>query len=475
MRHEGPLHLVTLDGRVARASKALERDQARLATKEGREEARLREPLDGLRDVAGQSTFNALRELSLGPIQIPHRDALLRWVHELLQARVGWELSVDEADAVHKVDPALARRLARAEHAQGELASFDEARRALLDAPTAADASITQVRGWSTRITRLADLAPPVAAVRKELRSRRFEASRRLGLEHPWALATSKSAADLEALARALLDATEPLARELYKDARRRAGEGAVGPARSILDAFAPDAREGWPARLVPRWFEDVFRAIAPRPPRIALPGAIGGASFLRAAAEWGAALRLGSVARTLPFALARDPYPIESFVLGDALALAVAGRAFARRKLGLPARSADAHHRALARALLTEVRSIAGELVAGMRDVVRDDELEEMTARLFGAPLATPLAEAWSYGGFSGRRRVDAPARLVAAVRSHGFVRDLVDRFDEDWFDNPRAGAHLASIGAGPVWHGEVPEVDVTPAIARAFEEALG
>ena len=40
MMLEGPLDLVTLDGRVARASKALDRERARLATEEGREEAR---------------------------------------------------------------------------------------------------------------------------------------------------------------------------------------------------------------------------------------------------------------------------------------------------------------------------------------------------------------------------------------------------------------------------------------------------
>ena len=100
-----------------------------------------------------------------------------------------------------------------------------------------------------------------------------------------------------------------------------------------------------------------------------------------------------------------------------------------------------------------------AAMLVAGMRDSVRGDELEELTARVFGAPLPSDLAVAWSFGGFAGNARIDLPARLVAAVRTHGVVRDLVDRFDEDWFDNPRAGTHFASIGAGPVWQGDVPE----------------
>lgn len=483
MTIEGPVDLLAIDRRVAEAARSVERARARLATPEGRGEARARDVFGPLRDVAGQSTFTALRALEPGPIHAPHRDALLRWVHELLQARVAWELGVDEADAVHAPDPQLAspRARERARSAsdrgpvldEGPAATFDEARRALIDAPTATAADVA--------LGRLADLAAPVAAVRKELRARRFEAARRLGLDHPWALATLAGGGDLEALARAVLDATEPLARELHKDARRRGAEGRPGTtagsaAASVVDAFARDAQEGWPARLGARWLEDVFRALAPRAPRlVALPRALGGASFLRAAHQWGVALRLGAVARSLPFALARDPYPVEAFVVGGALAAAVAGRPFAKRKLGLPARGADAHARALARVLFVALRASAATLVAGARDPVREDELEELTARLFGAPLPRDLAAAWALGGFAGSARVDAPARLVAAVRVHGVVRGLVDRFDEDWFDNPRAGAHLASVGAGPPWRGDVPDAEVARAAARSFEETLG
>ncbi|MBX3200705.1 MAG: hypothetical protein KF894_21390 [Labilithrix sp.] len=422
--------------------------------------------------------FTALRALAPGPLHAPHRDGLLRWVHELLQVRVAWELGLDEADALHAPDPALAsprardRSLASAPGpvlAEGPAATFEEARRALIEAPSANAADVA--------LGRLAELAAPVAAVRKELRARRFEAARRLGLDHPWALATSAGASELETLARAILDATEPLARELHKDARRRVGPVRAGSAAAfVVDGFARDAEEGWPARLGARWLEDVFRELAPRAPRVAkLPTARGGASFLRAAHQWGFALRLGAVARSLPFALARDPYPVEAFVVGGALAAAVAGRPFAKRKLGLPARGADAHARALARVLFATLRTSAATLLAGVRDPVREDELEELTARLFGAPLPRDLAAAWALGGFAGSARVDAPARFVAAVRTHGVVRDLVDRFDEDWFDNPRAGAHLASIGAGPPWQGDVPDAEVARAAARSFEETLG
>lgn len=484
MTREALLDFRAVDGRVARAARAVDEARGLLEAKEGREEARARDPFDGLRDVAGRSTFDALRELDVGPALALHRDALVRWVHELLQARVGWGLTVDEADALVRPDPSLASRAAReraivstpsgplpssALDLGAALVTFDAARRALVTAQEPAAIEIA--------FRRLGELAEPVAAVRGELRARRFEAARRLGLDHPWALATSSEggAASLERLARDVLDATEPLASALHEEQARRAGVRA--PWRTIVASFARDAREGWPSRLTTRWLEDVFRAIAPRPPRVSapLPLALGGASFLRAAAAWGAALRLEGAARALPFALAQDPYPAEAYALGGALALAVADRVFAKRKLRVSSRLTDVHARALGLALLFTLRAYAAQLLAATVDPPRDAELEELTARVFGAPTPRALARAWSFGGFSGAARVDAPARLVGAVKSHALVRGLVERFDEDWFDNPRAGAHLASAYAGPVWQGDVPPAEAVRAIARAFEELLG
>ena len=471
----GALDLLGVDARAARARDAVERDVAQLATAEGREAARHRDPFasDAVREVAGQSTFRALRELAPSAPDVPHRDALLRWVHELLQARIGRELVLDEADAAHALDPELGPRTRekmerRDQNAPRVLASFEEARTALVSASTIAVADAA--------FGRLGDLAAPVAAARRELRARRFEAARRLGLDHPWALATVASAGDVAALARSLLDATEPLARELDARLRRRAEPGGGAAVHAIDDGFGRDAPEGWPARLTVRWLEEAFGAIARRPPRVAsAPPALAGASFLRAAAGWGAALRVSSIARSLPFALARDPYPTEAFLVGDALALAVAGAPFAKRKLGLSARSADAHARALFRVVFRALRMQAAELLAEMPESARTDELEELSARVFGAPLPSDLAIAWACGGFSGRRRIDAPARLLAGVRAHAFARDLVDRYDEDWFDNPRAGTHLASMGAGPIWNGELPAEGAPLALAKAFEEILG
>src|SRR5690606_9911586 len=94
-------------------------------------------------------------------------------------------------------------------------------------------------------------------------------------------------------------------------------------------------------------------------------------------------------------------------------------------------------------------------------------DAFEETTARLFGAPLPSGLRGAWP------EARVDDAARAVALLATHGLVEALVARFDEDWFRNPRCGAHLAQIAAGPAFE-PLPLEPALPA-ARWFEEALG
>lgn len=468
------LDLATLDRQVARAHGAIEGWFASLGSEAGREAARRSDPFEGCREVSGQTALDALRKLDPGPIHAAHRDALSRWIYELLQARVGRSLVIDEADAVHSLDPSLRDRAPREVGAErlerGEAATFDEAFQALLTAPhpTAAE----------TALRRLDELAPPVAAVRNELRARRVEVARRLGLPDPWALSCSDSS-KLEVLARRVLDATEPLALEVHKGVRRRTG--GASPAHAVFDAFARDAREGWPARLGVRWLEDVFRVVAPRPPRgVRVPRALGGASFLRAAYAWGHALRLGGTARSLPFALARDPYPIEAHAVGGALAVTVADRVFAKRKLGLSSRAADVHARVLARVLFVTLRRMAADVVNATRASIGEDTIEESSGRVFGHPLPAALGACWSYGGIAATSRgAEVPrglaARLVGALRAHDLVRVLVERFDEDWFDNPRAGAHLASVSAGPVWQGEPPVPECAVAVARAFEERLG
>ena len=66
-------------------------------------------------------------------------------------------------------------------------------------------------------------------------------------------------------------------------------------------------------------------------------------------------------------------------------------------------------------------------------------------------------------------------PARLLGLLGTRAFTRNLVERYDEDWFRNPKAGLHLTSMACGPAFDDE-PVAESAPAdLARAFEEALG
>src|SRR5690349_4447568 len=109
-----PVDLASLDNQVRGAAKEVERVVGKELhkTKEERDLARRFGPFMQAqhREAAGQTTFNVLRDAAgLASFEATHRDGLLRWVHELLQTRVAWELIVDLADGAHTVDPTASR------------------------------------------------------------------------------------------------------------------------------------------------------------------------------------------------------------------------------------------------------------------------------------------------------------------------------------------------------------------------------
>ena len=74
-----------------------------------------------------------------------------------------------------------------------------------------------------------------------------------------------------------------------------------------------------------------------------------------------------------------------------------------------------------------------------------------------------------------SGRR--DQAARLVGLLNARAASNRLRDRFDIDWFRNPRAWTDLREQGARPA-DGTVDGAALDAAagdLGRAFEEALG
>ena len=471
------IDLLAFDRDVRRAAGRVDQLRGWLAvgTKEARDHARVFDPFAGVRHTATMSSYKSLVEQAPSILDVPLRDGLLRWVHELLQARVGHDLELADADAAFALDPRLAKsRLALAEQAV--------AAREASEAPEAslrADVAVHTYAGALARmitapdasraaaaLERAGDLAAPVAAVRKERRERRFEAARRLGLAHPYALATKS---DVGALARAFLDASEPLAVELLKVAHKRS-EGRWYASSAIQSFLARDAREGWPAYLTQRWLDDVFKALAPRGADAGeLPDALGGASFLRAGAAWGASWKTAGAPRSMPFALARDPYPVPAFRFGFAMAHVVADPHFQRRMLELPARTAKAQSRVLRGSMFHEARVTAARALFATEEHVTPSMFEEIGARLFGAPLPASMRDAWP------DPRTTDPARLLALLGTRAFLTHIVDRYDDDWFRNPKAGSHLTSLACGPAFDSDALPDGAVTATARAFEEALG
>jgi len=249
----------------------------------------------------------------------------------------------------------------------------------------------------------------------------------------------------------------------LGEAAAREGARRAPDPLRAARDALARDAREGWPAHLGPRWLESVLAPPGVQssellrgvrlPAPFAIPRPLGGASFARALGALGLALA-GAAPTSVPFALAHPPRSSRAHRFALALAQLPATSSFQRRALGLGAAAADDQARTLARAALMHARIEATRLLLTDPWAPPDGAaFEERTARAFGAPLPAPLLGAWPLA------RADETARQEALFSALPLVRALVDRFDDDWFRNPRAAAHLRALITSPE-HGDAPAV---------------
>jgi hypothetical protein len=295
--------------------------------------------------------------------------------------------------------------------------------------------------------------------------------ARRFGIGHPWAALVGVGVEALRATARQLLDATDAIAEEAWRPVRRACADDAV--AATLHEAVGRGATEGWPPRVTSRWLADVFPPQATRAGALsleALPATLGAASFARALAAFGRAVRLSG--SPTPFVLARDPASLAAHRLGFVFAALVTDAEWHVRVLGLGRRTAMAQARVLARSALLEARLHAARILLGDEaSFAREDAFDELGLRLFGAPIDRRLRGAWPAA------RVDEPARLVALLQALEMSRGLRERFDADWYRNPRAWEQLGAQGAAPAREGVEADalVGQVSALARAFEEALG
>ncbi len=441
--------LPRLDRDVARAHAALVRWRTQLALDP--EAHAEEEPLAAFRHIAGKRSYEILsghQESVHAPLSL----GLARWVAHLTEVRVVRELDVAWA------------RVAAAKKANAfpevQRVSWRDAWRGVVQARSREEAIV-----W---LDSAAGCGPELATVERERNAHRHEVARRLGAEDAWSLATGLQRSAVEVGATELLAATHDVWRMVQKEACTTNETARALPVDAIRLAVARDAPEGWPAHLTTRWLAELF-------PRFgeglsleigSLPAPVGASSFARALAAFGFALRVAGPAASLPFALARSPNFVDAHRFAAVFAALSASDAFQRRALGNTARIAAAQTRALWRTLLFDVRlSCVRVLVA--RD---EDRFEELTTELCGTPMPNALAGAWPIA------RDDEAARALATLTWLPLARDLVERFDVDWFRNPRAAIYLRARASGPAWESAA-EVDTGAAarsLALAFEEKL-
>jgi len=445
--------LLSLDRDVARGWAALARWRTAIASDPAAYADE--DPLEAVRRVAGKSTWDALTDLAPSAADAPLRDALKRWVFALAQARIGraddlaWEQAAAEAQG--RFDGRRPRRV-----------GWREAWRGLVAAKTVAEARL-----W---LDAAADGAPALADRGRTRASRRVEVARRFGVEHPWAPLVPVDRSVVRDAARRLLDATEDLSRAAWKPASR----GDAGMAAVIHAAVARDAGEGWPAQLTARWLDDAFPA-GRRGLRVdlgPLPPALGAASFARALYDFGFAVRLSAGASSMPFALSREPAFVGAHRLGFTFGALASNAEWQVRVLGVGRRAAHSQSRLLARTALLDARLHAARLLLGDDAAFGLREaFDEVGGLLFEGGILPGLRGAWPWA------RQDEPARFIGLLESRPFAEGLRDRFDSDWYRNPRAWGHLRAVGVAPAHEaidarGLAGQVD---RLARAFDAELG
>lgn len=426
--------------------------------------------LERFREVSGLRTLDLLVGESPTALETPLREALRPFIADLLLARLTYA-------AVHDYRARVAAPLVLAPPSAAgprRHLTWDDALAELLVQPNAAGAD-----DW---LAALVEAGPVVGDAARELRGRVAEAEERVRTRlsaHPGPLwqAIGQAAPDdvAAALADAILTATDDLSRDVLRDAaKREARERGVAPgaANVLIVGLARDATPTFPASVRARWFEELFGAhltgLNVRPG--ALPRVFGGASFARGLAAFGRALARATSARELPFAMRETPHGLEPARIG-ALFGSLAGSVPFLRTLGATTARAREDRRAVGRSFLVTIRLAAVRVLlaqAAPRDTAR---YEELTARYAGVPLPGPLM-----GALPRSAMPLAETRDLLAMALHpALAKDVVDRFDEDWFKNPRAFGWLRARGAVPVAeHAVKLEVTDAPSLAEAVQRAL-
>jgi hypothetical protein len=274
---------------------------------------------------------------------------------------------------------------------------------------------------------------------------RRIELARRAGLGHLDGL--ESACVDPLSLARSVLERTNPHYASFELSDRAAYFEAALGVSAS----------EGWPSRLSLRSLigllgsEDLLAGVAPE--LGPLPQPVAPASFLRGLLRLGSSLMRAYAPTNQPFAVASDPGGLSPHLLGALLGSLPTRACWQLRVGGVSGRKrAQDRARQLTVVQLLHLRWMAlgvilrHHVLAGSSSLLEEggDDVE----RALGFPWPRSLT------GVSPRLLPHASQRLLGPLLAEELHDELVQRFDEDWFRNPRALEELRHRFAAPQPH---------------------
>lgn len=379
-------------------------------------------PLVPFRAMTTRERFEQLAGLPEG---LPNAESLRRWQACLTIERVTWEdralAEVTRREADHRVEGLGDLRWSVRSLVLELVVTGDDARRGRVAqglVQACGDASTWAMR-WAMR---------------------RHAAAHHLGIGGLRWLEAPLRDAGLPDVARQVLNATDDV---------MSASMGQVDGWQDVVAAGAAmDARHGWPAALTPRWFRSVFGGwktleglrVDPGP----LCDALCGASFARALARFGAAVHRGCAARAGgTFSLTHRPFDAADASYGALFASLLTSVPFLKRHMGLGSDRAREQAQSIGRSLLISMRVCAAQAAVGAAEGPETMVEAHVTrgSQAFGSSVPEEMV------GVVPRYDPRAGARLCGALRAAVLERDLVEHFDEDWFDNPRAHEWLAAV----------------------------
>lgn len=407
----------------------------------------------GSEHFPGKTTFDAVREM---PDFDPLKRPLLRSVHRLTETRIALPFLAHERWLLHDEQVAVVQPA----HL---LLSREELRVHLLRAREEQRPAWT--RSWARHEQALSDHRLQMWTTYAEVSERLGErdlvgfwdpvsssldidrvgvsADPLVGKAPPSQALPADDVPGVPAVRRAPERGVTSLGRELLRQTKDAAEEciGEGYPA-FLAAAVALEASEGWPARLVPDALRDLLRIpellrgvkIDPELPARLVP-----MSFPRAIQRVGHAIALALAPSDLPFVVAYDCDELPAHRLGHLLALSSLSPAFLRRHLGLSGDRLGRGTRALAIAELAHLRLEAARAIwaeAALTSIATLPEVfAESSAQLL---LGEELPPTSCLARFSVPR--DQAARFAGLLWAGATAARLVEEFDEDWLQNPRA-----------------------------------